>query len=150
MDNLFTYKISEESTGLLVWKVTILWQQQIKTILKKYALNHTQFVILTNTVWHSHLKKGVTQVQIAQQVNLDKMVTSNTLRALEKKGLLKRTAHKSDTRAKTIKVTKKGITLCEKAVKDVETFDTSFFVSLKKKNEFNNELLRLIIRKDLV
>lgn len=150
MDNLFTYKVPEESTGLLLWKVTTLWQQQIKTILKKYALNHTQFVVLASTVWHSHLKKGITQIQIAQQVNLDKMVTSNTLRSLEKKGFLKRAEHKSDTRAKTIKVTKKGITLFEKVVKDVETFDISFFGSLKKKNEFNNELLRLTMRKGLV
>lgn len=143
MDNLFTYKHPEESTGLLLWKVTSLWQKQIKTILKKYAINHTQFLVLTSIVGHSHLKKGVTQIQIAQQVNLDKMVTSNTLRSLEKKGLLKRAAHKSDTRAKTIKVTKKGISLFEMTVKDVETFDTKFFGRLKKKNEFNNELLRL-------
>lgn len=143
MDNLFTYKTPEESTGLLLWKVTSLWQQQIKTILKNHSLNHTQFVVLASATWHSHLKKGVTQVQIAQQVNIDKMVTSNTLRALEKKGLLKRKEHKSDTRAKTIQVTKKGITLFEKAVKDVETFDTTFFEHLKKKKEFSNELLRL-------
>lgn len=143
MDNLFTYKTPEESTGLLLWKVTSLWQQQIKVILKNHSLNHTQFVVLASAVSHSHLKKGVTQVQIAQQVNIDKMVTSNTLRALEKKGLLKRKEHKSDTRAKTIQVTKKGITLSEKAVKDVETLDTILFENLKNKNEFNNELLRL-------
>ena len=143
MNNLFTYQEPEESTGLLLWKVTSLWQSQIKMKLKKYDLNHTQFVVLASTVWHSHLKKGVTQQQIAQQVNLDKMVTSNTLRSLEKKGLLKRKEHISDTRAKTIHITKKGITLFEKAVKDVETFDISFFGSLKKKNDFNNELLRL-------
>lgn len=148
MDNLFTHTDPEESTGQLLWKVTSHRQQKIKTILKNHALNHTQFVVLASTVGNSHLKKGITQMQIAKQVNLDKMVTSNTLRSLEKKGLLKRTEHKSDTRAKTIKVTKKGTTLFEKAVKDVESFDTIFFSRLRRQSTFNNELLRLGLRKD--
>lgn len=148
MDNLFTHTDAEESTGQLLWKVTSHWQQKIKAILKNHSLNHTQFVVLSSTVGNSHLKKGITQMHIAKQVNLDKMVTSNTLRSLEKKGLLKRTVHKSDTRAKNIKVTKKGITLFEKAIKDVESFDTTFFSSLRRQSTFNNELLRLGLRKD--
>lgn len=148
MDNLFTHIEPEESTSSLLWNVTSLWQQKIKTILKNYSLNHTQFVVLGSVVGNAHLKKGTTQMHIAKASNLDKMVTSNTLRALEKKGLLKRTEHNLDTRAKIIKVTKKGTTLFEKAAKDVESFDSTFFSSLKKKTAFNDELLRLSLQKN--
>jgi DNA-binding MarR family transcriptional regulator len=148
MDNLFSHIEPEESTSSLLWQVTNLWQQNIKGILKKYSLNHTQFVVLGSAVGNVHLKTAITQMQIGKQVNLDKMVTSNSLRALEKKGFIKRSENKLDTRAKTIKVTKKGITHFETATKDVDNFDHSFFSSLKKKSTFNNELLRLTLQKN--
>ena len=140
----FKYKTPSESSGFLLWKVNNLWQREIRKSLKKYNLTHTQFVVLASVIWLSKEKLNVTQVEIANQIEIDKMMTSNVLRTLEKNGFLERTEHKTDTRAKTIKPTKKGIDILQKAVKEIEEFDDKFFSKIKNISEFNNGMIMLL------
>lgn len=142
---IFKYKTPSESTGFLLWKVNNLWQREIKKSLKKFNLTHTQFVVLASTVWLSKNNSNVTQVEIANQIEINKMMTSNVLRTLEKNGLLKRKEHKTDTRAKIIKPTKNGIDILQKAIKEVEEFDSRFFGKINNIAEFNNELNKLLV-----
>ncbi len=58
-----------------------------------------------------------------------------------------REAHKTDTRAKIVKLTEKGIEILNKAVKKVENFDRDFFNKLKDSEKFNKELIRLLNKK---
>ena len=145
MSEIFSHKTPSESTGFLLWKVNNLWQREIRKTLKKYNLTHTQFVVLATTVWLSHKNSDLSQVEIANQIEIDKMMTSNVLRTLEKNGLLERSEHKTDTRAKTIRPTKKGIGLLEKAVREVEDFDNHFFGQLENIKGFNNGLNNLLV-----
>lgn len=141
---IFKHKTPSESTGFLLWKMNNLWQREIRKTLKKYDLTHTQFVILATTVWLSDRKSDLTQVEIANQIEIDKMLTSNVLRTLEKNGLLERAEHKTDTRAKTIRPTKKGTELLQKAVREVENFDDQFFGRIDNIKEFNTQLNKLL------
>lgn len=141
----FKYKTPSESSGFLLWKVNNLWQREIRKSLKKYNLTHTQFVVLASAIWLSKESLNVTQVEIANQIEIDKMMTSNVLRTLEKNGLLKRKEHKTDTRAKIIKPTKNGIDILQKAIKEIEEFDSRFFGKINNIAEFNNELNKLLV-----
>lgn len=120
------------------------WQREIKRSLKPIGLTHMQFVILANTYWLYLQNKQVTQIEIAQQAKMDTMMTSNVIRTLEKKGLVKRKEHRTDTRAKTVALTKKGFNNLKKAVEIVENFDRAFFKNLKNTKQFNHELLALM------
>ncbi len=144
MSELFKFDIPSESTGFLLWKTNNLWQREIKRTLKKYDLTHTQFVILSTAYWLSRKSENVTQVEIANFINIDKMMTSNVIRKLIEKKLLDRKEHAIDTRAKVVKLTDKGVRVLKNSLEKVETFDTIFFESLKNKNNFNNELIRLL------
>ncbi len=144
MANLFKFDIPSESTGFLLWKTNNLWQREIKRTLKKYDLTHTQFVILASIYWLSQQNKNITQVEIADFINIDKMMTSNVIRKLIEKKLIDRKEHKIDTRAKVVKLTDKGTQVLKDSLQEVETFDTIFFEHLKNKNDFNNELIRLL------
>ncbi|MGB0891524.1 MAG: MarR family winged helix-turn-helix transcriptional regulator [Flavobacteriaceae bacterium] len=146
---VFKHKTPSESTGFLLWKVTNLWQREIKKALKKYNLTHTQFVVLASVIWLSKENKNVTQVEIANQIEIDKMMTSNVLRTLEKKMFLLRTEDKKDTRAKIIQPTKEGIIVLQKAVKEVEGFDDVFFSKIKNIKLFNNDLNALLKNKNI-
>lgn len=146
---VFKHKTPSESTGFLLWKVTNLWQREIKKALKKYNLTHTQFVVLASVIWLSKENKNVTQVKIANQIEIDKMMTSNVLRTLEKKMFLLRTEDKKDTRAKIIQPTKEGIIVLQKAVKEVEGFDDVFFSKIKNIKLFNNDLNALLKNKNI-
>jgi DNA-binding MarR family transcriptional regulator len=144
MSDLFKFETPSESNGFLLWKATNLWQREIKKTLKKFDLTHTQFVILASTYWLSSKTENITQVEIANFIDIDKMMTSNVIRKLIEKKFLKRKEHKTDTRAKTINLTEKGIETLKKSVKEVENFDVTFFGQLSNNVEFNKELLRLL------
>jgi len=144
MTNFFKFETPSESTGFLLWKTTNLWQREIRKTLKKFDLTHTQFVILASSYWLTNKKDNVTQVEIAEFIDIDKMMTSNVIRKLIEKGLLNRKGHKTDTRAKVIMLTDKGVDILKKSITEVEKFDVIFFGKLSNKNEFNKELLRLL------
>lgn len=144
MSKVFKYDKAEESPGFLLWKVSNFWQREIRKALVEFGLTHTQFVVLANAYYLGLRNENVTQVDIASQIGIDKMLTSNVLKALLKKELVTREEHKTDTRAKTIRLTKVGAQLLKKAVRSVEEFDKSFFGQLENSNSFNSQLLILL------
>jgi DNA-binding MarR family transcriptional regulator len=144
MSDIFRFETPSESNGFLLWKATNLWQREINKILKKFDLTHTQFVVLASSYWLSVKTENITQVKIANFIDINKMMTSNVIRKLIEKKLLKRKEHKTDTRAKTINLTEKGLETLKKSIKEVENFDNTFFGQLSNAVEFSEELLRLL------
>ncbi len=143
-ENPFTFKSANDATGFLLYQVHNFWHREIKKSLKDLNITHTQFVILASAYWLILHQDEVTQVEIARHAKMDTMMCSNVLRTLEKKNFLKRKEHQTDTRAKLVILTDKGIEILKIAVKRVETFDREFFSNLQNNMEFNKELLRLI------
>lgn len=144
-DNPFQFEKAEDSSGFLLWQVTNLWQREIKKALEKHGLTHSQFVLLASIHWLTLSKQNVTQILLSSHTKIDPMTTSTVLRTLQKKGLLKRQEHETDTRAKTVSLTDKGIKTVIQAVKTVEQFDNEFFSPLGKQiKEFNHNLSKLL------
>ncbi|NOU47973.1 MAG: MarR family transcriptional regulator, partial [Bacteroidales bacterium] len=125
--NDFIFDKTEESPGFLLWQVTNLWQREIKKALEKYDLTHSQFVLLASLLWLSKENESVTQITLSFHTKIDPMTTSTVLRTLQKKGLIKRQEHLTDTRAKTVKLTTDGQKIAILAVKTVEELDGIFF-----------------------
>lgn len=145
----FSFENAEESTGFLLWQVTNLWQREIKKALETYELTHSQFVLLASIHWLNTEKQNVTQILLSNHTKIDPMTTSTVLRTLQTKGLIKREEHSTDTRAKTVLLTEKGIENVKKAIKSVEKFDKIFFSSIgEKTNEFNSKLTTLLKNKN--
>jgi DNA-binding MarR family transcriptional regulator len=72
------------------------------------------------------------------------MTTSTVLRTLQRQGLIKRKADLTDTRAKSVVLTAKGLRIAALSLKIVEKFDRKFFSILGKKiTEFNKVLILL-------
>ncbi len=145
-DNTFSVEKPEESSGFLLWQVTNLWQREIKKALEPYNLTHSQYVLMASIHWLTLHKKDVTQVFLSNHTKIDPMTTSTVLRALQKKGFLQRKEHLTDTRAKTVELTEKGIEIIKKTVVTVEHFDKDFFSSLGESlSHFNKNLLQFIL-----
>jgi DNA-binding MarR family transcriptional regulator len=69
-------------------------------------------------------------------------MTSQVVRTLEEKGLLTRTIHPTDTRARLLKLTPTGHEITQQAFTLVETADATFFESLT--NHDTSTLLTLM------
>ena len=141
----FKFKTPEESPGYLLGQVTLLWQRKQKKVLDPLNLTQTQFVLLAALGWLSRENDQVTQVDIANQGNADRMMVSKVLRTLEEKGFISRQEHQTDTRAKVIRLTDEGAKVLQKALTAVENADIDFFSALSSKQTmFNQHMLKLI------
>ncbi|PIF46333.1 DNA-binding MarR family transcriptional regulator [Chryseobacterium sp. 52] len=143
----FHFKSPKDSPGYLLGQVTMLWQRKQKRVLDPLDLTQTQFVLLAALGWLSKKSNAVTQVDIANQSNYDRMMVSKVLRTLEEKGFLTRQEHETDTRAKIIRLTKNGELVLQKAIIEVENADLDFFATLDPElASFNSNMLQLIAR----
>lgn len=137
---------ANESPGFLLWQVTSLWQRSIRQALEPFELTHPQFVLLYSCYWMKQQtgRDDATQVQLAQHARVDVNVTSQVLRTLQKRGLIDRGPHPTDTRAKLITITPEGGELAKRAVRAVEEADHTFFSTLDGASR--DEMMRLMRR----
>ncbi|RYE22318.1 MAG: MarR family transcriptional regulator [Sphingobacteriaceae bacterium] len=141
----FHFKSPHDSPGYLLGQLTMLWQRKQKKVLDPLDLTQTQFVLLAALGWLSKKNNVVTQVDIANQSNADRMMVSKVLRTLQEKGFIIRQEHETDTRAKTIRLTATGEVVLQKAIIEVEKADLDFFAALGAKlPSFNKITLQLI------
>jgi len=141
----FSFKSPNDSPGYLLAHVTMLWQRKQKKALDPLDLTHTQFVLLASLSWLSRESNAVTQVDIANQSNADRMMVSKVLRTLEEKKFVTRQEHDTDTRAKTIQLTDAGRETLQKAIIQVENTDKDFFATIEVNlSSFNANMLKLI------
>jgi len=146
-NNPFGVEKAEDSSGFLLWQVTNLWQREIKKALEEFELTHSQFVLMASIHWLTIQQQEVTQILLSSHTKIDPMSTSTVLRTLQKKGLVKRQEHETDTRAKSVSLTEDGIKIINQAVKTVEKFDNHFFSPIGNKiNDFNIDLKALLNR----
>ncbi len=124
----------DDSPGFLLWQVTNLWQAAQRATLKPFELTHVQFVLLASLAWLD-LDCSVTQRRLADHAATDPMMTSQVLRGLERRGLVRRAPHPADRRARALTVTPRGRALASRAVVAVEACDNAFFATLGKDKE---------------
>jgi len=137
------FATAEESTGLLLWQVTNRWQAAQRAALKPFGLTHVQFVLVASLAWLG-TDGPVTQRQLAGHAGTDPMMTSQVLRTLEGRGLVRRAAHPDDRRARAVEVTAEGAALANRAVAAVEACDERFFATLgRRRSAFTGSLRTL-------
>ena len=141
----FKFKSPEESPGYLLGQLNLIWQRNQKKVLDPLDLTQTQFVLLAALAWLSKTKNDVTQVDIANQGNADRMMVSKVLRTLEVKKFISRQEHATDTRAKIVKLTPTGEKVLLVALTKIENADIEFFSVLEKNlSSFNKNMFKLI------
>lgn len=126
------YKTAEESPGYLLWKVSTQWRTALEKTLKQFDLTHPQFVVLASTAWLTKNDNNIAQIDVSRAVDLDPNTTSQILRGLEGKQLIKRVRF-SNERSKNPHLTSLGFELLAQALPAVEQTDKLFFSSLDEK-----------------
>lgn len=129
MNGLVTrFADSDASPGYLLWRVTNAWQRAVRAALAPHELTHVQFVLLATLA--AAQPSELTQRELANSAVMDVMMTSQVVRALEDKGLVRRSPHPSDRRAMVISPTAAGTALVNDANAAVEGADEAFFAGL--------------------
>ncbi|HAA91414.1 MAG TPA: MarR family transcriptional regulator, partial [Rhodospirillaceae bacterium] len=99
---------ASQGTGYLIWRVVNLWQKTQKETLAQFDLTPVQFLLLSGLAELSPDDAAIKQSTLAQHCRTDAMMTSQVIRSLEKRGLVRRTRHRQDRRAVSIVLTEEG------------------------------------------
>jgi|SRR3989304_8217614 len=136
---------AERIPGFLLWQVSKLWQRHLNAALKDLGLTSTQAIILGNIVRMTGQKKTVTQVALSDITKVDTMTTSQAIRTLEKKKLIRRVVAKNDKRAFSIVPTQRGAQVTLRALQAFVEAHESFFKPVEQEMEtFARSLQKLI------
>lgn len=135
------FEDAQDSPGFLLWQVSSLWQRSIREALAPTGLTQAQFVLLASLAWLDGREENITQVRLASHAKMDVMMTSDVLRTLESKKLIRRVRNPRDRRAWNLQVEAGGLELANQAIKLVEAVDRAFFAQLGQRNRVFLELL---------
>lgn len=116
-----------DSPGFLLWRLTLDWQRAVTAALAPYDLTHVQFVLLACAWSMGEHGEAPNQLGLARQAGTDVKMTSQVVRRLEAKGLLRREVDPADTRARRLRLTPAGTRLAGRAIDAVEAVDAEFF-----------------------
>jgi DNA-binding MarR family transcriptional regulator len=132
------------SLGFLLWHGTLRWQRLIAAALRPLELTHVQFVLLAVLWWFGEVAgERPTQRALAGQAGTDPMMTSQVVRALERRGLVRRRRHPDDARAVELEVTPAGAKLAVQAIEVVERVDDEFFAGIRDRAALESVLTSL-------
>ncbi len=127
--HISAYEMPEQSPGFLLWHVSTAWRSAIEAVLKPLDLTHPQFVVLATLGWLTRNGDRVSQAAVGTMAGLDPNTTSQIIRGLEAKNLVKRLAA-ADVRAKNPLLTSAGSAKLIAALPAVEQADAQFFQQL--------------------
>ncbi|NDE82109.1 MAG: MarR family transcriptional regulator, partial [Chlamydiia bacterium] len=89
-----------EVSGFLLYSAYFAWKRKIESTLLPHDLTHVQFMLLMTLGFLKKDGADVSQNDLAKFLSFDVTMTSQVLRALEKRGLLKRSQKAGDERSK--------------------------------------------------
>jgi DNA-binding MarR family transcriptional regulator len=133
-----------DSTGTLLWQVTLAWQRAMRATLEPHDLTHMQFELLV-TAWRLGEQGGPpTQHEIAEHAGADPTMAGQVLRRLAARQLVTRQLDDEDPKARRIVLTDVGRIVLADALADVEITEAEFFVLLgRDADTFRNCLTAL-------
>ena len=132
-------------TGILLWKVSNQWVKAQNHVLSPLGVTHTQCVLLFLTGRLAKLGEEATQVRLAALSEMDVMVVSQGLRALEAKKLIRRRPSRRDGRAKLAELTSAGQAILDKAVGSLIETNNRFYAILGEREMRLREILKDLI-----
>jgi DNA-binding MarR family transcriptional regulator len=125
-----SFTAPEDSAGFLLWRTANLWQRRQREALAPLGLTPVQLALLAGVVALSKEGTPVSQVRLARHARADVMMTSQVLRTLQRKKLIRRVPHATDPRANALLPSAAGRRLARQAIAALERTDSTFFAPL--------------------
>ena len=114
--------------GFLLWQAANSWQRAQRTALAPFDVTPVQLLLLAGLGELSARSDGpVTQAALARYCRCDVMMTSQVVRGLEHRGLIKREINTSDARAHAVVLTRKGEVCAAESTQVLAAVDEKYF-----------------------
>ena len=106
----------QNAVGFVLWRVMHRYTRDIDRALEPIGLTHLQFTLLAMAAWMARSGEPVTQIALALFADVHPMQVSQVLKALDGKGMVVRPRSKTDTRARHIDVTERGVAALQQSM----------------------------------
>ncbi|MBI29633.1 MAG: hypothetical protein CFH21_00825 [Alphaproteobacteria bacterium MarineAlpha5_Bin11] len=137
-----------EKTGIMLWKTSSLWQNVLRSSLKKFSLTLNEFILLETILELSRNNKEISQVDVSSACGVDISVVSTVLKILNSKKFIKRkTAY--DNRKRILELTPDAITLLNRILPITQALEKKLFEKLGREEINFSNSLRLILGKKI-
>ena len=114
--------------GFTLLKAAQAWRTEASEVLRAHELTVPQFLVVMALYRQArHDWDPLTQSEVATRLGMDANTTSQIVRALERRGLLTRTPHPDDARARALALTPNGIERGRVASADARALNELFF-----------------------
>jgi DNA-binding MarR family transcriptional regulator len=107
------------TTGSLIWRVSMKWRAAVDRAVEPLGLTHAQYSLLASLYGRTRTGETPSQRQLAEHSGLDPIYVSKLIRALERAGLVTRTADPDDSRAVRLALTPHGEAVARQAIEVV-------------------------------
>jgi DNA-binding MarR family transcriptional regulator len=101
--------------GLLIWRLSTRWRTAVDRGLAPLGLTHAQYTVLASLRGLTRAGRCTSQRQLADETGMDQIYVSKLSRALERAGLVVRTANPTDSRAVQLALTRRGDDVADEA-----------------------------------
>jgi DNA-binding MarR family transcriptional regulator len=104
------------------------WRTEASRVLKPHALTVPQFLVVMALFRQArHDWPPLTQTEIATRLGMDANTASQVVRGLERRGILQRSAHPGDARARALTLTTTGLSAARAASADARRLNDTYF-----------------------
>ena len=115
--------------GAALWRAANRWQRLQRDLLEPFHLTPVQYLLLSGLNGLPD-RTPITQTVLAMHCGVDGMTTSQQIRELEQKKLIRRAPHPDDRRAVAIALTQPGRQLVNRATPVIGEAEKAFFGAL--------------------
>jgi DNA-binding MarR family transcriptional regulator len=137
----------QDAPGQVLWQAANTWLREVNAALRPHGLSYVQCLLLAVLADQEATGEatGMRQVALARGLRADVMMTSQVLRALERRGLVSRAADPADSRARRVRLTERGERALAPALGVLAGAEERYFARLgADRAEFTAALGRLI------
>ncbi|HZO65205.1 MAG: MarR family winged helix-turn-helix transcriptional regulator [Kribbellaceae bacterium] len=106
----------DATTGYLLWRLTTKWRTAVDRAVAPLGLTHAQYSLLASLYGLTRTGPHPSQRELADFSGLEPIFVSKLVRALEGAGLVKRTEHPDDSRARQLALTEDGHAVVREAI----------------------------------
>ena len=122
--------------GYTLMKAAQVWRTEVGAALRPHGITVPQFFVLMALYrQHRHAWPALTQTAVATAQGMDANTASQIFRVLERNGLVRRTTHPDDARAKALELTALGVERAVAASAAARAINDVFFSVVDERDQ---------------
>lgn len=114
--------------GYALMQAATAWRAELAAALAPWGITPPQFFMVAALLHaQTHHHPAPTQKELADRTGIDVNTTSQVIRGLERRGIIRRQRHPTDSRAVALSLTRRGLQLARQCTREARAMNRRYF-----------------------